>query len=264
MYSSVQPAMRGPDLQDQDPLPATAMLGEAWQITFRNLGVFFPVALLEVLGAVAFGALTFVVERSFVVSARPLVYTNAQWFLTRCLSGFGQCVFTMPYEAAASAVSLLVIQRAAAPLDGLRAFGRFFVPAFLYGLLMQSVLTMFEFLVRLYIPEFASLLNIIVAAVVAIPFMLVIPSMVRYEYSLTQAIQYSTSRVMRNPFSFTGYSIGAGILAISGVIGCGIGVLFTICVARVAMMLLFAQPTRQAYLAVNSPYPRYTGEAPTF
>ena len=77
-----------------------------------------------------------------------------------------------------------------------------------------------------------------IEALVDAALFLALPAMVRFGMRPWEAIIYSLRRFGEKPFAYLGYYIGAFVLACSGLLACGLGVLLTLGMLIVAPALL--------------------------
>lgn len=73
---------------------------------------------------------------------------------------------------------------------------------------------------------------------------LALPTLIRFNCTPLQAFTYSIRRFAEKPLAFLGFYLGVLVLAISGALACGVGVLFTMGVLLVAPALLVYEPKK--------------------
>ena len=245
---------RGPD-----PRPSAALLGDAWRLQFKNLGVFLPLALIELVVSSGLDNVEHTLGELFGIPIRYDDYSVAQWLIARAFDSVASCLFWVPFEAVTYSVCFAVLAGSPSPLDELRHFGKYYANALQFAFVVAVARTCSQFLIRLIAPPGEMFFHIFISLCIDLPLMLTIPAMVRFDMNFMDAMQYSWRRVNRDFFRFVGYYFGAGILSISGIVLCLIGMFLTSEIYNVALaMLFFVPPFAVApYVGPGSPYPRW-------
>jgi hypothetical protein len=236
-----------PEPQNQEPMPNVNSLADAWTIAFANLTVFLPITAVMLLVLLLFvgGMVVWVIAQGMPT---PEGYTLSQWLTLRGSTIGLTGLIVMPVTTGLYGVAFRVLQGVAPAGQGFNAAIKHYAPSLMFGLMTSTLATVIEFAFRGLSPTLGSIISSIVGMAITIPTMLAMPAVVKNDWPLGRALQYSIGRVLHAPIAYAGYYIGASIMGAIGVIGCGIGVIFTLPISFLAIALLFpgVQPAPHA------------------
>ncbi len=249
------PAPQLDPIEQREPLPSVALLGEAWRINFANLGTFVPLVLILMLVAVGVVGVQVAMVFANGIPKQPQELTDTQWLTSVAMGALLSAFFVYPFSAAIYKVCYNVFERSPSPLDGLKVFFKYYLPCAFLGLVVSVLTVAAEFAIRK--APAAGLADLVIGALINFPILLVVPAMVRFNMPLGKSIQYSIRRIADRPVGMLGYYIAASVLAVSGIIACCVGMIVTACIAQIALALLmpgfdFNRPP----VNPQSPYPR--------
>lgn len=243
------------------PKPSFALLGQAWKINFKHLGVFLLLALIDY---VIYGALSSSLEdfqHGLGLPVRIEDYNDLQWLIWQLTNIATKAFVTFPFNAVVYCICFRVFDQDPSPIDGVRSIGDYYWKACAVGLIVNFLMMAVDMILRLAARDLSLYLDLVANSFIEIPFMLVLPAIVRYDLSLGEAFRYSFRRINETPFGYMGYWMLAFLMSIVGIIGCGIGMILTSEIYPIAIALLLPAVVvaPRTWASPVSPYPRRPG-----
>jgi hypothetical protein len=219
--------------------PTIALLGHAWRVVMANV---WMLAGLSGLGVAASGA-HFIVSKIILnlmgISDHAVKTSNIDWLISASVNTVLSVFIVIPIYAGLYGVVFRIIGYEENPLQGFSVLSKKFMPVVTAQLIFTVPLVLLEFVLRQSLSHtVAQLISGLVDLVGGAAFMLTTAAIIKLDLSAANAISYSLKRFFSKPFAFLGYSLGATILSISGVLACGVGFLLTFAVSIVAAALL--------------------------
>jgi hypothetical protein len=221
--------------------PTRILLRESFALVARNLGSLTSLVAICMLVYLGVSSLEEYVFKAVHFVYDPAKATDQQFFIREIIGNLDTTIPLIPIWVGIYGVIFAILAKEPNPQSGFSAAWKRFFPAVTLGLITDILAIAIDYgLRKAHVRDDFQVGSITIYLLLTTPLMLSLPAMVGLRMGMWESVVYSLRRFEEAPWTYFGYYIGAMVIAVSGFLACGVGLMITMPVYAAAMAMLIS------------------------
>jgi hypothetical protein len=233
-----------PQLPVRATAPTMALLTYAWRFVLARVWMFAGLSGLLGVATVASLVVGRIATRGLGFHTSSNLLTGPDILVGGLINAVASAFIVIPIFAGIYGIVFRLLDNAPDPVMGFSVLQRKYSSVAAVSLIGSAANLAIHFSLWMSLGSTAgSFVYGLVSIVLGAMFGLALPALIRFDLTPLDAIAFSVRRFAMCPWAFIGYFFGASLMAVSGMLACGVGILFTLGVLIVAPALLLMEPS---------------------